>query len=329
MRRSALIPRILPSLLGVFLLASCEKPKGSPDWTRSRPSIEKPTEVPGPRPIEPEPRPASAATIRLLVHNVENWLTMERADGVSATKPEAEKKALIELFSGSNPNVLGLCEVGTEADLREIQTRMNHAGISLPHLHLAGGSDPTRRLGLLSSFPIVATDKPLKISFRIHGRTYSMNRGILDATIHANGHEIRLLGVHLKSKRDVEGVDQESMRQQEARLLRAHIESILKARPGTKLIVYGDLNDSPASPTVKTVTGNDIIPLSVLDKNQQSWTYFWQPHEQYSRIDFIMTNAALRQSFVSAESRIIDSPLWQQGSDHRPLLGVFRLDATD
>lgn len=324
MRRRALFSLFVSSVFGLVLLDSCEKPQGTPDWTKSPTPSEQPASVSVPHKAKLPTAPTSPASVRLLVHNVENWLTMERADGVPATKAESEKQALIELFSGSDPNILGLCEVGTEADLRDIQTRMVAAGISLPHLHLASGSDQTRSLGLLSAYPIIATHKPLKTSFRIHGRTYSMNRGILDATINANGHEVRLLGVHLKSKREVEGVDQETMRQQEARLLRIHIDSVKKSNRDTKLIVYGDLNDSPASPTVKTVTGNDMSLLPLLDKNQQSWTYYWKPHEQYSRIDFIMTNAALRQFFVPDESRIIDHSSWIQGSDHRPLLGVFR-----
>jgi len=93
--------------------------------------------------------------------------------------------------------------------------------------------------------------------------------------------------------------------------------------------VYGDLNDSPASPTVKTVIGTDLSILPLHDTNEETWTYFWEPHELYSRIDFILTNHALRASFAPSESRIIDDALWNQGSDHRPLLGVFHFNGSE
>jgi endonuclease/exonuclease/phosphatase family metal-dependent hydrolase len=122
-------------------------------------------------------------------------------------------------------------------------------------LHYSGGSDPVRHLGLLSRFPITGTATVEESTFRIDGTEYRFNRGVLDATVEARGKSYRFLGVHLKSKREVEDGDQELMRQGEARLLRKHVDSIFEADADARLVVYGDFNDTRPSPSFRTVTG--------------------------------------------------------------------------
>ncbi len=282
--------------------------------------------------VAPTDAPSSAG-VRFIAYNVENWLTMDRyVEGKNlkgAPKPESEKKAVVEILARHAPDILGLCEIGEATDLAEIQQSLKAAGLNLPHSHYTGGSDPTRHLGLLSRFPITSTAKPTETEYQLAGQTFAINRGILDATIEARGKSYRFLGLHLKSKRDSEQGDQEAIRLNEARLLRRHVDSILKKNADARLVVYGDLNDTRATPAIKTITGkyNDPTYLTAIpakDSRNDAWTHHWALHDIYSRIDFIMVSQGMRKDVDFHAAKIIDDAGWDKASDHRPVLAVLR-----
>jgi len=326
-------------LVSALVLAGCEKAK-TPDW--DAPGDEAPpaaaaTAVGAPDET-PDPAPAGdaengVAHLRFIAYNVENWLTMDRyKDGESsknAPKPDDEKAAVIAIISRHKPDILGLCEIGTAEDLAEIQEKLKGAGCDLPHLHYTSGTDPVRRLGLLSRYPITATHKPAITTFRMNGGEFGINRGILDATVTAKGKSYRFIGVHLKSKREVKEYDQEQFRINEARLLRQHVDSILGADENARLVVYGDFNDTRPTGTIRTITGQYNAPgyltaIPAKDSKGHAWTHHWAPHDIYSRIDFVTVSRVLRTEVDFRASRIIDDEDWDKGSDHRPILALFR-----
>jgi endonuclease/exonuclease/phosphatase family metal-dependent hydrolase len=355
-----------PSLLGALCCVaapvcnfSCEKKGGTPDWELTqdqRPktapaetrrhsakasppaAIKSPESLPADLRKSPETRVDSAARassegLRFITYNVENWLTMDRyIDGKnlkSLSKPDGEKRAVVTILARHAPDVIGLCEIGTASDLAEIQARLKAAGLDLPHSHYTGGSDPTRHLGLLSRFPLTATAKPAESQYQLAGRTFAINRGILDATLQARGKTYRFIGAHLKSKRDSEQGDQEAIRLNEARLLRRHINTILTADADARLIVYGDFNDTRATPAIKTLTGkyNDpsyLTEIPLKDSHLEAWTYHWALHDIYSGIDFIMVSQGIRRDVDFPAAKIIDDAEWEQASDHRPGMAVFK-----
>ncbi len=266
-------------------------------------------------------------------YNVENWLTMDRyvdrKQLKDSPKPDSEKKAVIQLIVKNHPDVLGICEIGTAGDFAEIQASLKAAGLDLPHSHYTGGTDPTRHLGLLSRYPITTTGKATDTEYQLNGQTFGINRGILDATVQAKGKSYRCLGVHLKSKRDVEDGDQEQMRINEAHLLRKHVDSILGADAAARLIVYGDFNDTYPSKALRAVTTGDeesqhLTPIYLKDSRGEAWTHHWSNQDIYSRIDFIMASQALKREIDFRSCHIIDDPDWSKASDHRPVLAIFR-----
>ncbi len=319
------------------------------DPADASPTAAAPTAQPSPPvPAEPEPssskstsESASAPTatpseprgrLRFIAYNVENWLTMDRwVDGTEQPglpKPDAEKDAVIRMLVRHQPDVLGLCEIGQRADLDDIRIRLKHAGIDLPHAHHVGGSDTTRFLGLLSRYPITSTAQPAETSFEIRGKPFAINRGILDATVEADGKSYRFLGVHLKSKREVPEASQELMRQNEARLLRRHLDAVLEADPAARLIVYGDFNDTRQSRSLKSIVGKlgepgHLVILPLADSRGHLWTQHWSSQDVYSRIDYVTITPNLQTEVIASQSRILDDPEWHEASDHRALLTVF------
>jgi endonuclease/exonuclease/phosphatase family metal-dependent hydrolase len=332
----------------VLATSACDKQPGTPSWDSTSASPNTTSGIASPAPhISPaastaapaKPAPvvstpdATSAALRFIAYNVENWLTMDRYVDqklvTGAPKPAAEKQAAIAILVRNCPDIVGLCEIGETPDLAEIQQALKTAGLDLPYSRHHGGSDPARHLGLLSRFPISPPDEPAPTEFQMKGQTFAINRGILDARIQARGKSYRLLGVHLKSKREIEGADQEEMRLQEARLLRRHVESILKNDPNARLMVYGDFNDTRPSNTFKTVTGTYNEPdyltaIPFKDTRGEAWTHYWEIHDIYSRFDFIAVSRALKPDVDFHASHIIEDPAWSAASDHRPLLAIFR-----
>jgi len=320
---------------------------GTPEWDQAGVSLPAAVDVSKPpaaaakparatAPASPRP-PAAAASategLRFIAYNVENWLTMDRFVNQkplkSSPKPDSEKKAVIKLLVTNTPDLIGLCEIGETKDLAEIQQSLKAAGLDLPHSHYSGGSDPVRHLGLLSRFPITLPAKPAVIEYQMKGQTFAINRGILDASVQANGQAYRLLGVHLKSKREIEEADQEEMRIHEARLLRRHVDAILKTDAQARLIVFGDFNDTRPSKAFKTVTGNYNDPgyltaIPFKDSRGEAWTHYWELHDIYSRFDFVAVTRALKPEVDFRASHIIEDPAWIDASDHRPLLAIFK-----
>lgn len=328
-------------------IAACDKKSATPAWdspgiaqqvsaAQSAPATPEPQPAPTadtPRPETPAADATSSGGLRFIAYNVENWLTMDRFVNQKALKnspkPEKEREAAIRILAHHTPDVVGLCEIGESRDLAEIQQSLKAAGLDLPHSHFDGGSDPVRHLGLLSRYPITSTARATEMEYRMKGQTFAINRGILDSTIQARGKSYRFLGVHLKSKRELEDADQEDMRIHEARLLRRHVDAILKTAADTRLVVYGDFNDTRPSKAFKAVTGsyNDpgyLTAIPFKDSRGDAWTHYWSLHDIYSRFDFVTVSRALKPEVDFRASRILDDTTWNDASDHRPLLAIFR-----
>ena len=194
--------------------------------------------------------------VTFVAYNLKNYLQMDRrVEGEfkrMADKPEKEIAVLVEMIEQTDPDILGLVEIGNEADLSDLQKRLAAAGVDLPHSTWCKGADPFRHVALLSKFPIVSTKHQSELTYVLDKKTLPFGRGILDATVQVTpDYQLRLLGLHLKSKRPVDEGDQALMRRSEAQLLRDYVDQIISAKPETNLLLFGDFNDTrnePAAP---------------------------------------------------------------------------------
>ena len=290
----------------------------------------------------PTPQRSSAASLpgetekpratRFLAYNLKNYLSMRRyinGTAILKSKPAEEVEALISIISSAKPDILGVCEIGTEADLKDLQARLNAAGVKLTYSHRGHGSDPTRALAILSRYPIIQTDIPKQLNYTINATPFAISRGILDTTIQLPNRNVRFLGVHFKSKRPSKEADQSLMRRSESLLLRKHIDDILTADPTTQLLAYGDFNDTKRSKTLSSARGRSNSPLhmkmiELTDSRKENWTHHWEREGIYSRIDYIMANPNLAPSINVKDSKLLDPLNWQVASDHRPMLVIIK-----
>lgn len=340
-----LIFKIAPGLLGAFFVFStgCREKDQAGDWSgHSAPqAVEVIPETPATPSAATPPAPAALVapavvaeegTLRFMSYNVENWLVMSRQTNnrtESAPKPEKERNAAAGLIAAYKPDVVGIVEIGTEEDVNDLQARLAAAGHPMPHFHLNLGSDPVRRVALLSLHPIRDGVVRDELNYRSQGKEYAMQRGILDATVDSPAGSFRFLGVHLKSKREIEDGDQEDMRLNESHLLRRELNGILTDDSSARLVVFGDFNDTRNSPTLQTIRGSgnrpeSLVQIALKDSRGHFWTHHWEYQDVYSRFDYVMVSQALRSSVLWDESKVIDDPEVASASDHRPLLVVLK-----
>jgi endonuclease/exonuclease/phosphatase family metal-dependent hydrolase len=252
-------------------------------------------------------------------YNIENYTLA----GSERTRPKsgAARDAVCKVVADVVPDILGLCEVGEEPALSDLEHRLGALGMRLPHREYVSGPDPDRHLALLSRFPIVCRNSLPKVPFELNGRPELVRRGFLDVTVQINpGYRLRLVGVHLKSKLP-SPAGEDLIRRCESDQLRLLVERILSEEPGTNLLVYGDLNDTQEQPSVRRALGPwggffSLHDLAPEDPQGHRWTHYRHFTGIYSRIDYLLANRALRPEINSA-ARISGAPEWKRASDHR------------
>jgi len=283
------------------------------------------------------PHSGCAGDIVFAAWNVRNYMLRPVKDERGRTLTPAKKPesigAVIATLRAIKPDILGLCEMGSRRDLKDLQTRLRAAGVDLPHATWVDGADKDRHLALLSRFPLTEVDHQTRTAFLLAGQKRPVQRGFLDCVIAVSpGASLRILGAHLKSRRIVPEFDQAEFRRNESLLLRKHVENILTADPRTPLLLFGDFNDTKNSAVVRGILGRagsktalTLLPLS--DRQGDQWTYRWEESDEYSRVDFIMVSETLRPMVRRRGTRVYREPRWFEASDHRPLVVSLRMAA--
>lgn len=265
-------------------------------------------------------------------YNLENYtLEDHRGDGrngASAPKSEPALAALVRVIQEISPDVLGVCEMGSRADFTDLQNRLEQAHLGYHDFEYVEAADSERHLALLSRVPIVQRQSRPDVPFVLNGRQEKVKRGFLDVTLKAGSGELRLIGVHLKSKREVPE-DQALLRRHEAEELRRHVDEILTQNEQVKLLVYGDFNDLKNEAAVRAVAGaassaHHLSELSLRDELGDRWTQYWPAADLYSRIDYLFVNRALQPDVIAAKCRVYRSNFWNEASDHRPIVATIR-----
>jgi endonuclease/exonuclease/phosphatase family metal-dependent hydrolase len=278
---------------------------------------------------------AEGQTITFCAYNLRNYVRMERMvngeKSAEQPKPEREINAVVRFIAEIKPDILGVCEIGSEEDIKDLQTRLKVAGVDLPNYESCHGGDPLRKLALLTRLPIIARGSQTELRYQIGEAVLPVQRGFLDCTIELRkGFPMRFIGAHLKSKRPIPENDQALMRRNEAHLLRRHVDSIMNRDPNTRLLLYGDLNDQKNEPSIGEIAGlrgspNGLNELSLSDSRNERWTHYWNAADEYARIDYVMTSRPLNGYMDRASSYIYDPADYYEGSDHRPLVATIRL----
>ncbi len=270
----------------------------------------------------------SAAPGEIVVchYNVRNYVEAKPAGpgqkyGTQA-KPAAEIDALIQVIKEINPDILGVCEMGSPERFEDFKQRLAAADLGYTDSEYVAAVDEDRHLALVSRFPIVARQSLTDVPYELNGKVEKVKRGFLDVTVQiTTGYQLRLIGAHLKSKLPTpEG--EALIRRHEAQELRKHVDRILTAAPQTNLVCYGDFNDSKDQPMFREVSGVRGSPtylddLPAQDSLGDRWTHYWSVADEYSRIDYLFVSPGLVREVVTGSSRVYRGDGWAKASDHR------------
>ena len=253
-------------------------------------------------------------------YNLENYTL--RASDRTHLKSIPAREAVADVVAEAHPDILGVCEIGSEDALADLRERLVRRGVVFTDVEFVEGPDPDRHVALLSRFPIVQRNSMRKVPFELNGMPELVRRGFLDVSIAITpAYVLRLVGVHLKSKLPIpEG--EALVRRMEAQLLREHLDGILGENPQVQLLVYGDFNETREEAAIHAVQGsrgalNALHELAAQDGNGERWTHYRQFSDVYSRVDYFFASKALKAHLVPGGSRISQAPQWRKASDHR------------
>jgi endonuclease/exonuclease/phosphatase family metal-dependent hydrolase len=268
-----------------------------------------------------------AKGIIFCTYNVRNYVGDDQAaapERRARPKSAKELESLISVIRDVSPDVLGVCEMGSEKMFADFRERLAKAGLEYPHSEFLQAGDPDRHVALVSKFPITERNSRKRVTFTLNGVEEEMKRGILDVTIQVTpDYQLRCVGVHLKSKLPTpEG--EALIRRHEAAKLREHLDGIFKATPDANLICYGDMNDTKNEPMFAEVSGvkgsvGGMADLWAKDSLGDRWTYYWRTADQYSRIDYIFASKGAWPEVRRETATVYRSPYWFEASDHRPV----------
>jgi len=260
-------------------------------------------------------------------YNIENWNSIERQGKPNQPKPQAERDGVINVILKIRPDVLAMEEMGKPNDLAELTSALRAKGLDYRYQEWIQGADADRHVCLVSRFPIVGRYSATNDTYLVEGKPTHVQRGFVDVLIKVNDHySFRAIVGHLKSKRRSDIGDQATMRMEEAKLLRGHIDNILKKSPSQNIIAMGDFNDTPDSDAIQAILkdpNTKFFPLRPVDSDGKDGTHFWRARGQFSRIDYLITSPGMSNEYVSGTARIADVDGWKEGSDHRMIYARF------
>ncbi len=285
------------------------------------------------------PAQAGSRTFTVATYNIENYL--EARSGTRPAKSAIARAKVRESIRAMSPDVLALQEIGATNALFELRRTLKVEGLDYPHWEHVRGFDTNIFVAVLSRFPIITRRSVSNASFLLQGRRYMVSRGFADVDILApSDYTFTLITAHLKSRREVPQADQAELREQEARLLRAHVNALLARDPTANLVVLGDFNDSKSAPALKTILGTgktalvDTRPAERSGEEQsgatgyiaarkETWTHFYAKEDLYQRVDYILLSSGMAREWDRTGTYVLALPGWGVGSDHRPLIARF------
>ena len=283
---------------------------------------------------------ADAGTFRIAAYNLENYLDQPTESRHFVKAPEAKAK-IRESIRAANPDVLALEEMGTTNALLELRAALKADGLDFPFWEHVSGADTNIHIAVLSKFPFVTRQPRTNENFLLDGRRFHVSRGFVEVEIQAAPNfNFTLIATHLKSRRPVPEGDEQELRLQEAKKLRAIVDEIFKTSPDAKLVVLGDFNDTKDSASTKEIIGrgkfkltdtrpaerngdNKPNPIARYEPRNVTWTHYYGVEDSYARIDYLLLSPALARDWVPAETFIPTVPNWGLGSDHRPVVAGF------
>ena len=249
-----------------------------------------------------------------------------RDDEGTPAKPREQLQHLAQSIEELNADVIAMEEVENRDYLqRFVDVFLPDLGYE--HVVLFEGNDGRGiDVGLISRVPIGEVRSRRHLQFDgPNGVPQRFCRDVPAITLlPPGGKPIEVWCVHLKSQRGDEN-ESEAIRVAEAREVRRLLDESLTKDPESRIVVTGDFNDTPGSPTINTIAGEGATALwsAASDlKDPKTLTYNTAPYE--SMIDFMLCSPAMAKQYVKGSFNVPQGSIDETGSDHNPIEATFK-----
>lgn len=282
--------------------------------------------------------PGTAAPDRFTVatYNTQNLMDQHddpyTQDQRTPAKSEKQIKKLAAVIRHLDADLLALQEVENEGFLNTlVKQRLGDMGYRYVVVQPTN-SNFGQNLALVSRRPIVTVTSHRFRDLRLpgHDRTWRFARDLLQVRIQITPRRtIDVFVVHYKSRRDARNDPfSANHRLAEATATWTILEQ-LKSHDADEpwTLLMGDLNDTPDSPTLRTLLHPDADARPLLADlhaglpDPDRVTYRLKPYR--STIDYILASPALAKRVVPGSPRMLNDRKLLSGSDHAPVVAAF------
>jgi len=241
------------------------------------------------------------------------------------TQKQFEYKAdtVAEAIAGLQADVVILAEVETQTCLDALVERLGADTFPTAVLGETGFAASVD-VAVLSRFKTVEVrrhaDVPLQ---RPSGGQTWFSREFLEVRLDAEGHQLIVFAAHFKAKID----DDPERRLAEATRARQIIDAVATANPDALIVLGGDLNDTPDSPPLTILLGDDGMQRVAAELVPEDWTYSYQGVHQ--AIDHLLLALdATGGQHIKGSTRVFrgEGSGGYGGSDHAALRASFRAE---
>lgn len=216
--------------------------------------------------------------------------------------PLSSRMANLDSFLNSHPqDVVVFQEVSPES-AATLQTDRLQFLADYGSCYQATGEWQGRAEGLsiYSRFPIVRT-----AAFRLPGAESDMDRGLLRTDLDLGDQTIHVFNTHLAFR-----LEDEALRQRQAEVVASHVRELLAETADAWVVLCGDFNDVPDSPTLETFRSTGLEEVFSGDEAERftfsSDNIYVKPvlHPD-RRIDHILVSPSVS---VVSSSVVLDAP---------------------
>jgi endonuclease/exonuclease/phosphatase family metal-dependent hydrolase len=265
---------------------------------------------------------SSDKELKITWFNLHNYIFGKNS--VQRTKSQKSKEEIEKEIAQINPDILLVCELGGKDSLKELTESLKKLDINYSYTSLVEAGDSIINLAVMSKIKPVNISHHTDVFYTNRGKTYPVLRGFAHCIFkQKNGYQFHIFSAHLKSNYGPNKEGNSTQRQSEARVLRRIYRSLMTE--GDNFLIFGDMNDSQDSKTLKILMNREkrglehLFDIRPLDKTNISWTIYWGKKDRYSRFDFILASKDIIPEINFPKTQIPFFSNWQTASDHRPL----------
>lgn len=284
----------------------------------------------------------ASAQLRIATYNVYNFFDRydfpytrdSQVQFGTAPKPANELWHLARVIRAIDADIIGLQEVENRNFLQEFnEAYLDTMGYN--YIVLIEGNNSWNRgrgidVAFLSRVPILSATTYQYRRFPMGDTHVSFSRDFLHIVCDIGGDQpLHLFNLHAPSK--IGGEWAENRRQAEASGAAEILTELFSGNTDAWVVVLGDFNDEPDTPSLNIFTSIDAIPLRRVparahDGTQYTWYGMGESRFPPTNLDHILVSRSVARHLQTPVATIHLSRSAEEASDHRPVYITLQWD---